>query len=60
MGLAQQDDLRVTAITVESGQVAILSGVSLRSEKMDSILQQQLKDYYQGADYNLTGMTAGR
>ena len=47
----QQDDLRVTAITVESGQGRILSGVSYWSAKDGQHLQQLIERYYQEADY---------
>ena len=47
----QQDDLRVTAITVESGQGRILSGVSYWSAEDGQHLQQLIESYYQEADY---------
>ena len=47
----QRDDLRVTAITVESGQGRILSGVSYWSAKDGQHLQQLIERYYQEADY---------
>ena len=47
----QQDDLRVTAITVESGQGRILSGVSYWSAEDGQHLQQLIEGYYQEAAY---------
>ena len=47
----QQDDLRVTAITVESGQGRILSGVSYWSTEDGQHLQQLIERYYQETDY---------